>query len=437
LSQLDAFFVAYQERAGILMQLGVEVDVIGEPGRQALEDALAHAVRRWPQLGQILHRRIAGLAWSGECRVSAMLRTVQGDGDDDGIIHRWRNTPIDPFREPPFQMLAVLRSLSTTLAFRAHHAVCDGEALVRVCIAVVRALAQITGGNGAAVSQRAGCVSLGSVLFPFEQLRRGRLPEMWRYLRRLEALRRTEPGAPLAFATRKPGDISTCEKTLDLSAMPQAVTGTGRSLTQPWLFAAAWVRAIGTWNRSKGSAGGGRVSLEVPVSLRSTQSARECAGNFISPLILFGDATQPIAQIAEDLRRQFRAGLRRRFHMAVPLFTALARYLPWPVFRRVALTPATTGFATSHFTWLEEKSDVYDQVASASGGRLRLLDHHIYAPVCLHMGAALTVFSVSGRVKLCLTYRRTAFVQSEAESLLGLLVAELNAAHVPHVSMAR
>jgi hypothetical protein len=259
---------------------------------------------------------------------------------------------------------------------------------------------------------------------------------MWHYVRRLEALRRTEPGAPLAFATRKPGDVSTCEKTLELSAMPPAAPGTGRSLTQPWLLAAAWVRAIGAWNQSKGPAGGDRISLEVPVSLRSTP-AKECTGNFISPLILFGDATQPLAQIAEDLREQFRTGIRGRLQMAVPLFTAPARFLPWPVFRRVALTPATTGFATSHFTWLEEKDDVYDQVSSASGGRLRLLDHHIYAPVCLHMGAALTVFVVSRRVKLCLTYRRTAFVQSEAESLLGLLVDELNAAHAPHVSTTR
>src|SRR5262245_18976938 len=110
-----------------------------------------------------------------------------------------------------------------------------------------------------------------------------------------------------------------------------------RSLTMPWLCAAAWVRAIGVWNQSKNFACGDRISLEVPVSLRSTQRARECAGNFISPLILFADASRPIAEISAELRRQFITGTRQRVHTAVPLVTAPARYLPWPVFRRSAL----------------------------------------------------------------------------------------------------
>jgi hypothetical protein len=121
----------------------------------------------------------------------------------------------------------------------------------------------------------------------------------------------------------------------------------------------------------------------------------------------------------------------------VPLLTAPARYLPWLVFRRLALSPLATGFASSHFTWLDEKRDVYADVAAFSGGRLRLLDHHIYAPVCLHMGAALTAFVVSGRVRLCLTYRRTAFLETEAEALLDLVLSELGSAPALRVSAAR
>lgn len=423
LSQLDAFFVAYQEQSGILMQLGVEVDVAGEPSREALEHALAYVTGRWPQLGQVLHQRITGLAWSGDCRLSEMLRITRDDGD--GIVDSWRNTPIDPFREPPFQMLAVFKPRGTTLAFRAHHAVCDGEALVRVCVAVVDALAQIMAGRNPEDAQPVDGVSLMSVLFPKGKQRWRRLPAMWRHLRRLDAIRRTDPGAPLALRAREPGDVATCQKTLN------------PSMAQPWLCAAAWVRAIGAWNRSKNAANAGRISLELPISFRSTPAARECAGNWISPLILFGDATRPLTEVAEDLLLQFKSGMRQRLHAAVPLLTAPARYLPWPVFRRLALSPLATGFATSHFTWLDEKRDVYADVSALSGGRLRLLDHRIYAPVCLHMGAALTAFVVSGRMKLCLTYRRTAFLQTEAESLLDIVLSELSSAPALRVPAAR
>jgi hypothetical protein len=106
------------------------------------------------------------------------------------------------------------------------------------------------------------------------------------------------------------------------------------------------------------------------------------------------------------------------------LFTAPARFLPWPLFRRLAVTQASTGFATSHFTWLEQKTD-HKEFSVISLGAFQLMDFHIYTPVCLHMGAALAVLPLAGSAKLSLTYRLTAFSSTDAETLLDLVVKEL------------
>src|SRR4030095_1736674 len=139
LSQLDAFFVAYQETSGILMQLGVEIEMKGKLRRSDLEAMLASVVSRWPQLGQVLHKKVFGLTWSGEPRISEMLG-VAGENDS---LSRWRNKPIDPFHEPPFQLLWIPGDAANVLAFRAHHAVMDGQAFFAVCVEAVRALPQL------------------------------------------------------------------------------------------------------------------------------------------------------------------------------------------------------------------------------------------------------------------------------------------------------
>src|SRR5678815_3403584 len=74
LSAIDAFFVAYQESSGVLMQLGVEVELSGRIDRDDVDEMLSHLVRRWPPLGQRLGKRLLGLAWEGEPRVREMLR---------------------------------------------------------------------------------------------------------------------------------------------------------------------------------------------------------------------------------------------------------------------------------------------------------------------------------------------------------------------------
>src|SRR5215217_2521018 len=101
LSAIDAFFVAYQESSGVLMQLGVEVKLKGRISRDDLERMLSHVVKCWPPLGQRLRRDWLGLSWEGKPRVNEMLRVVE----NRDALAEWRNGRLDPFREPPFQLL--------------------------------------------------------------------------------------------------------------------------------------------------------------------------------------------------------------------------------------------------------------------------------------------------------------------------------------------
>ena len=76
--------------------------------------------------------------------------------------------------------------------------------------------------------------------------------------------------------------------------------------------------------------------------------ARGCAvGNFLSPLVLVGDASQSLEVVAHALWRQLRSAVRDGAHLSMPLLTAPARHLPWGLFRRWAINTATTGLATS------------------------------------------------------------------------------------------
>ena len=102
LSATDAFFVAYQQRSGILMQLGGEVDLEGKLERQHLEQMVSYIVGQWPRLGQCLDKGLFGLKWAGSCRTEQMLRV---GNNHNGALAEWRNEPIDPFRDPPFQVL--------------------------------------------------------------------------------------------------------------------------------------------------------------------------------------------------------------------------------------------------------------------------------------------------------------------------------------------
>ena len=415
LSQVDAFFVAYQERTGILMQIGAEMELRGTVRRDDLTQMVERLVTCWPQLGQRVRRRLFGLEWRGEPDVGRMVV----EAADRREIVAWRDRPIDPFAEPPFQVMWVPGRSHTDLAFRAHHAVADGEAFFFVSVEATLALAAIKGGiaplSPAALPPPA--VRWGSI---------GKLPALWRHGQRLRREARGGRSARLWVRAVSAGGIGVVERTLSGDDLDAVRERAGQAQTAPpWLCAAAWIRAIHRWNRVHGAALTPQVSLEVPVSLRRGR-ARGCAvGNFLSPLVLVGDGSQSLELVARSLWRQLRSAVRDGRHLSMPVLTSPARRLPWGLFRRWAVNTSTTGVATSHFTWLSQRQDVFAHVAERSRGALEVRHQRIYTPVCLHMGASLAAVAWPDRLQLFVSYRETALSGDEAETLGDLLVAEL------------
>ncbi len=424
LSQLDSFFVAYQECSGILMQSGVEVKLKGRLQRGDLERMLLHLVSRWPQLGQTLSRRLFGLSWSGRCRVDEMLHSARHQNS----LALWRNRPLDPFREPPFQLLWISENGMSRLAFRAHHAVVDGESFFRVCGEALRTLARMDNKGQPVSTGLPESAKLTDLVSLLRLLGRGKLGGLLRHAAWLRAESRAGRSARLTMSACQPGDIATCEWTLDREAFHQLKhQAEAIGVAPAWLCAAAWMRAIYAWNVSHDESLNSIVSLEVPVSLRrGRKHDHHLVGNFISPLVLFGDARLTLEELARKLKKQLMTGIRKQTYLAMPLLTAPARFLPWVVFRRLAVNPATTGFATSHFTWFAQEQGIHAEISNLSRGALQILAQDIYTPVCLQMGAALAVVAWPESAQLCLTYRVTAFSRANAKMLLDFVASELN-----------
>lgn len=396
LSAIDAFFVAYQESSGVLMQLGVEVELKGRIGRDDLERMLLHLVRRWPPLGQKVGKRLLGLGWEGEPRLRAMLQI----GEKREELSAWRNKPLNPFVEPPFQVLWIANGDEHVLAFRAHHAVVDGEGFFGVCAEGLRALAgknQLATDHTDIKTRSSRTSSFVNAIESVQKLRE-------------EA--RSNRSARLAVRSCTPGGIAVVQRDVEVR--------------NGWLCASAWMKAIYEWNCLRDSKTTSLISLEVPVSLRRRRDEHLQLGNLISPLTLVGDATQPLEQLATHLKQQMSSAMRRREHLALPTLAAPGDFLPWEVLRRIASSPELTGFATSHFAWLDYAQTIHDEVFRASGGALQLVDQQIYTPVCLHMGAALAVLAWPERTQIFLTYRMTALNESEANTLLDLVVQQLD-----------
>ena len=386
LSATDAFFVAYQQSSGVLMQLGGEADLQGEVTRGDLEHMLDRLVARWPQLGQTLQKSLMGLKWAGECRTDKMLSISNGATQIGGSAEasRWRNTALDPFQEPPFQALWVPNGDGGKLAFRAHHAVMDGESFFAVGAEAIRLLAQRKERNERTVShvsssdQGLDATTLTD-LISRKHLRPRRMRSMWRYARWLSSEARAGRSARLAMDSCTTGDTYTCKRTLDREAFVKLNRQATQVGVMPMAWcAAAWMRAIHAWNSSREAASNPLVSLEVPVSLRRARNrGRDIVGNFISPLLVFADATLPHDQVARDLKTQLTKAMRAQAHLSMPLLSAPAKFLPWSLFRRVAVSPKTTGFATSHFTWFEPEADLPAEVAQLSQGSLRITGQRI------------------------------------------------------------
>lgn len=409
LSAIDAFFVAYQESSGVLMQLGVEVELKGQITCADVERMLSHIVRRWPPLGQRLHRDWLGLSWEGKPRAREMLRVAE----NRDALAAWRNRPLNPFREPPLQLLWIANGEQNLFAFRAHHAVVDGEAFFGVCAEAVRALA------GKAVTTDKTDLKDG-----FK-----RVVNVKDALQKVQQLRRdaqSDSSARIAVRSTAPGPIAIAERDLDRRQLGD-IPG--------WLCAAAWMKAIHAWNRSRGPTTTSLISLEVPVSLRRSRD-NLCIGNQISPLVLLGDATQPLRELAQQLKQQMSRAMRQRTHLALPSLSGPAKFLPWEVFRRLAASPELTGFATSHFAWFEQAQTIHDEVFRASIGALQIVDQQIYTPVCLHMGAGLSILAWPERAQVFLTHRLNALSPDDANILLDLMVHELEAQHLSRQQVA-
>lgn len=422
LSQIDAFFVAYQERSGILMQLGAEIELKGTITPDLLETMLKLLTAQWPQLGRTVRRRVFGLARHGDVKVKEMLHT----STDPGAVAEWRNRPIDPFTEPSFQLLWVPGPHNHILAFRAHHAVTDGQAFFNVCTRALHLLAGLHAGEAFAPPGEITPAVLSDIINPRELFRQGKLKSMWRYVRWLARESKAGRSARIAKERCEPGPIATCERTLGKGQI-EAIrkSAAGFYISPLWLCAAAWMRAINKWNVEREGTRNTLISLELPVSLRGKEGMDSSIGNFISPLVLFGDAGRSVGELGVELKQQFFKGVRDRSHLGVPFFTGVGKYLPWWIFRRTAVGTTASGFATSHITWLEQKQSLASEVFKLSGGTLELLDQHIFVAVCLHMGAALFVLVMPESMKLVITHRLNALPESAANRLADLLIEEL------------
>jgi hypothetical protein len=418
LSPADAFFVAYQEGSGILMQLGFELELEGGLKRSDLESMLRHLLARWPQLGQKLRHRGLGVVWDGVCQIDEMLHVAS----DENRLGEWRNLSLHPFQEPPFQLLWLATSQTHRLSVRAHHAVMDGEAMLMVYLEMMKFLAVSMGGQSLKSPEMVSPVKPTS---PIESLAPLFSPQSWRHLKLMTRQTKANVSARLAIRSCKPGPTATYERLLDGDGFKMLSELATIHRTQPlWLCAAAWMRSLHAWNLASGKGSNPIISLEFPVSLRRNRASRELIGNLVSPLILSEDTTKPLGTLANALKHQFISAIRQRQHLALPQLLRPLRFLPWILFRRLVMTPLATGTATSHFTWHENENDRSDNILKWSCGHLQITNRRIYTPVCLHMGAALVVVCTNDSLLFSITYRLNAFSTEDANKLADLLQSE-------------
>ncbi len=299
------------------------------------------------------------------------------------------------------------------MAFRAHHAVVDGEAFFGVCVEAARALA----GKTVTTDKTDGGGLSGNV----------KVKEALENLQRFREQARSDQSARIVMRSTAPGPIAIVERNLDRRQL---------GVAPGWRCAAAWMKAIHAWNCSRGAATKSLISLEVPVSLRRSRDTGMCIGNQLSPIVLYGDALQPLDDLAQQLKQQMSKAIRQRTHLALSSLSGPAKFLPWEVFRRIAASPELTGFATSHFAWFEQAQTIHDEVFRASNGALQIVDQQIYTPVCLHMGAAVSILAWPDRTQVFLTHRLNALSTNDANVLLDLMVHELNAQHLTRQQIA-
>jgi hypothetical protein len=250
--------------------------------------------------------------------------------------------------------------------------------------------------------------------------------EAFRNLRQLRLEARSKQSARVAVRSCSPGDTSIVERGLEKAEFGELKRqATASGVAPGWLCASAWMRAIHAWNESRGSASTSLISIEAPVSLRRRRDRGIRIGNWISPLTIYGDATLPLEVLAIDLKQQLSRAMRQRMHLALPSLSSPGKYLPWRVFRKLVANPELTGAATSHFAWFEQSRTIHDDIFRQSGGALQIVGQQIYTPVCLHMGAAMSVLAWPERAQIFITHRLAALSSGDANALANLAVQEL------------
>jgi hypothetical protein len=296
------------------------------------------------------------------------------------------------------------------LAFRAHHAVVDGEGFFAVCAEAIKSLVR-----AADFADERG------------SFRRVNIREALRNLLVLRKEAKVNRSAQVAMRNCVPGETSIGEIDLEQDQVRQLKRRANDLNVAPgWLCASAWMKAIHAWNVSQRADSTSLISLEVPVSLRRRRDKSIRIGNLISPLTLYGDAAQPLDELAFGLKQQMANAMRRKLQLALPSLSSPGRFLPWSIFRKLAANPELTGFATSHFSWFEQQSGtIHDEISRLSNGALQIVDQKLYTPVCLHMGAAMAVLAWPERVQLFITHRLSALSTSDANELLDLVIEEL------------
>ncbi|HUS29189.1 MAG TPA: hypothetical protein VMZ53_11780, partial [Kofleriaceae bacterium] len=312
---------------------------------------------------------------------------------------RFRNAPIDPFREPPFGVLWH----RTTLAFRCHHAAADGELFIEIVRHFLAALSADVPTSTKPIDHPLALRHLR---------KQATVRNSLRYARWLATEAKSNRSLRLHLARSAPGPIAICERVLSTADRDRLFSHAREERVRPaWLIAAAWMRALHAFSVTTNDATTPLVSLEVPVTLRR---GSDIGGNALAVTTLFGDARRPLADLARGLWRDYAKHIKQRDHLAVPLLSAPIRLLPWPLFKRVAVTTTSTGFATSHFTWLDHAPE-----------GLSIERRHLYTPVCQHMGAALCALASRDSLQLSITHRTNGISSAAASSLADHLLEAL------------
>ncbi|MDP3274435.1 MAG: hypothetical protein Q8Q09_04520 [Deltaproteobacteria bacterium] len=407
LSTLDAFFLAYQRRAQIAMHMGVTLTLDGELSRDVLENALAQLITRWPALGAPVTRRGFGLAQghATPAHASALLVPLRSHED----LSRARNTLLDPLSQAPLRLYWHEAPGEHTLVLCVHHALMDGEGVMAVILALLRAL------TGEPLAERAAETPANSLANH----------PAWSTMLRAQAQRnrrdRARTPSRLALGLIAPGPLEVHSEHLtgsSLTALRARADRAGVSLSA-WIIA-AWIHALHAHVVPSGP-----VSVEVPVSLRARNRTPDALGNHVAPITFWSETQRDTEAIAKQIRSDFRHAIQSGMHLVDALTTAPIAKLPWALFERVVVNADTTGNATSHVAALRLPRPLTAHKASP----LRLRAWQPFSPVCLRMGVALTAIDAHDELMLSLTYRTHSISQNAAQDLTASLMTELLAPH--------